>query len=1013
MNRLIKVWGVSVCFTMLATQLFAQATKANNDPDNEYKLAKEMYLKGQYSLAYPIFKTLNYSHPYAKSNVPTTQNVEAEFYTLSCGLMLNQASVENEAIEFIRYEHSTPLIQMLAYQLGEYYFRKEKFTEALAYYEKAGTANLKNSEAAQLNFHQGYSYFTLQRFDKAEPLFNSIRQIPSNPNYIDANYYYGFIEFYKKNYDEALSALKIAEPNSYYNKIVPYYIAEIEYFKGNKDGALSYAQHALDAGGQYYETNLKQLVGHILFEEKEYDKALPYLEDYISKSAKVKREDLYELSYCYYAAKQWNKAINGFKELGGREDSLAQNSMYLLADAYLRTDQKGNARNAFLFCSLNSSNSSQKEISSFNYAKLSYELGYQDVALNGLKKFIAEYPSSAYNSEAKELLVAVLSNTNNYKDALKIISEIGARSELVQRAYPRILYGRAVELVNDQSMSQAAEMINNIFNLPYNQQEIQPAYFWKGEIAYRQQSYQEAISALDFYLQDPQTYGDVNAMDAYYTLGYAYMRTNNYGKALDAFRHIAISADASSNDVQKDAYLREADCYFMQKNYQQASQIYDDIIQKELPSADYAYYQKAIIAGAYGRVADKVAYLQAFDQKYKNSSLAVEANLQMAGAYMASENFSNAIDPLQKVINSNDNALKPDAYLNLGVAYFNMNNDEASLNSFQKLISTYPNSEQSDQALAYVRNIFVNQNKPDEYVTFMQKNGKTVSYSEQDSLSYITAFRQYGSEDFAGAQKSFESYLTEFPQGKNSIDANFYLAELYNQQKDYPNALKYYEAVAAKAPNIFAEKSTLQAARINYFQLDDFTNAEQYYKQLKNIATSSDNKLESMRGLLRCQYKLQQWADADANAKELLQQKGIAADDQQMSNIIIAKNLQASGNNEEAMADFKKVYAIGKSEFAAEARYRVAEILYNDAQYKSAESAAFDVINKAGSYDLWITKSYILLGDIYLKEKDLFNAEATLKSVVDNATNDSLKVEAQQKLDTVLSLKEKKSKINN
>ncbi|AYD48913.1 tetratricopeptide repeat protein [Arachidicoccus soli] len=1013
MNRLIKVLGVSVCFTMFAPQMFAQATKANNDPDKEYKLAKEMYLKGQYSLAYPIFKTLNYSHPYTKSDVPVTKKIEAKFYTLACGLMLNQTSAENESIEFIRYEHSTPLVQMLSFQLGEYYFRKEKFTEALAYYEKAGTANLKNSEAAQLKFHEGYSYFTLQQFDKAEPLFNAIRQIPSNPNYVDANYYYGFIEFYKKNYDEALSALKIAEPNSYYNKIVPYYIAEIEYFKGDKEEALTYAQHVLEAGGQYYETNLKQLIGHILFEKKAYDKALPYLEDYITKSAKVKREDLYELSYCYYAAKRWDKAINGFKELGGKEDSLAQNSMYLLADAYLRTDQKTNARNAFLFCSLNSSNAQQKEISSFNYAKLSYELGYQDVALNELKKFVANYPQSTYNSEAKELLVAVLSNTNNYKDALRIIREIGAQSELVQRAYPRILYGRAVELVNDQNMSQAGQMINNIFNLPYNQQEVQPAYFWKGEIAYRQQHYEEAISALGFYLQDPQTYGDVNAADAYYTLGYAYMRKNEFAKAIDAFRHIATNADASSTEVQKDAYLREADCYFMQKNYQQASKIYDDIIQQGLPSADYAYYQKAIIAGAYGRVADKVAYLQSFDQKYKNSSLAVEANLQMAGAYMASENFSNAIAPLQKVINSNDNALKPDAYLNLGVAYFNMNNNDASLNSFQKLISNYPNSEQSNQALSYVKNIFVNLNEPDQYVAFMQKNGKTVSYSEQDSLSYTAAFRQYGNEDFSNAQKSFESYLTAFPQGQNSIEAHFYLAEIYNQQKDYTNALKNYEAVAQKAPNVFAEPATLQAARINYFQLGDFATAEQYYKQLKNIATSSDNKLESMRGLLRCQYKLQQWTDADANARELLQQKGIASDDQQMSNIIIAKNLQAAGSNEEAMADYKKVYAIGKSEYAAEARYRVAEILYNDAQYKSAESAAFDVINKAGSYDLWITKSYILLGDIYLKEKDLFNAEATLKSVVENATNDSLKMQAQQKLDTVLSLKEKKSKLNN
>jgi hypothetical protein len=44
-----------------------------------------------------------------------------------------------------------------------------------------------------------------------------------------------------------------------------------------------------------------------------------------------------------------------------------------------------------------------------------------------------------------------------------------------------------------------------------------------------------------------------------------------------------------------------------------------------------------------------------------------------------------------------------------------------------------------------------------------------------------------------------------------------------------------------------------------------------------------------------------------------------------------------------------------------------------------------------GSYDLWVTKSYLLLGDIYVQQKDLFNAEATYKSIVENATIPELK----------------------
>ena len=65
---------------------------------------------------------------------------------------------------------------------------------------------------------------------------------------------------------------------------------------------------------------------------------------------------MYELSYCYYDANQVEKAIEGFKQLSNEKDSLGQNSMYLLGDLYLRTNQKANARNAFQYSADNSSN---------------------------------------------------------------------------------------------------------------------------------------------------------------------------------------------------------------------------------------------------------------------------------------------------------------------------------------------------------------------------------------------------------------------------------------------------------------------------------------------------------------------------------------------------------------------------------------------------------------------------------------------------------------------------------
>ena len=80
-------------------------------------------------------------------------------------------------------------------------------------------------------------------------------------------------------------------------------------------------------------------------------------------------------------------------------------------------------------------------------------------------------------------------------------------------------------------------------------------------------------------------------------------------------------------------------------------------------------------------------------------------------------------------------------------------------------------------------------------------------------------------------------------------------------------------------------------------------------------------------------------------------------------------------------------------------------------RYPDAEKAAFEVINKSGSYDFWVTRAYILLGDIYYKQKDYFNAKATYQSIVQNSLNAELKAEAQTKLDQVTAEEAQSSKI--
>ncbi|MET0392761.1 MAG: tetratricopeptide repeat protein, partial [Chitinophagaceae bacterium] len=399
-------------------------------------------------------------------------------------------------------------------------------------------------------------------------------------------------------------------------------------------------------------------------------------------------------------------------------------------------------------------------------------------------------------------------------------------------------------------------------------------------------------------------------------------------------------------------------------------------------------------------------------RKFPSSALVTDANMEIANTYMADEKFSDAIPFLNNVIKSSGNAsLKPGAYLTLGTAYYNLNNNTAALQQYKTLLAQYPNSPEAEDALDNVRVIYVEDGKPDEYANFMRQAGRPLSVSAEDSLTYAAAEAQLSAGNTTAALTSLNNYLQKFPGGSRSIDANFYRGEIYSGKKDWKNALAGYEPVAAHAPNRYAERAILAAARIHFFELKDNAKAETYYTQLIQVSSSQENKLEGMRGLLRSQYQLQKWADAMNNAKELVAAKGSSADDKVLANMAIAKSYEVNEQYDQALNSFKTVVQLNKAALAAEARYEIAACWFALDKLAEAEKAAFEVINKSGSYDYWVTKSYILLGDIYFKQKDYFNAKATFQSIVDNSIDPVLKGEAQDKLNRVQQEEGRNSKV--
>ena len=1002
----------TILATMFTCALFAQPTHVITDDEKDYKTAKEFIAKEQYAFAYPLVKELKLKYQPNKKTDHAYLNDDIDYYNALCELKLLQDIGKEDAILFINSVNNEPRRQIMSFHLAHYYFLKNNFQNAIAAFDDAGVENLSNEQIADAKFEKAYSYFNLKEFAAAKPLFNEIHQLSTGKYYIPANYYYGFISYYDKQYSEALLAFKLVETLDEYKGVVPYYIAEIYYSQGKKEEALRYGESVLTRKTQlYYDKQLRLLIGQIYFEKKEYDKALPLLEAYVNSTDKVSKEILYELSFCYYTAGNTQKAIQGFKQLSNEKDSMGQNSMYLLGDLYLKTGDKANARTAFQYSAFNSSNALQQKVSKFNYAKLSYELGYQNVALNEIKSYLQNYPNSEYDTEAKEMLVSLLARTNNFTDALSLYQSIERPTAAMQKVYPIILYGKAIEYVNDQQLVRADELFSKIISDANAGKNAAYANFWRGEIAYRQQRYDDAVKYLTIFLQSAvPSLGEANQQTAKYNIGYSKFQKEDYKTASQYFEQVVKNVSVTSTPVEHDAFLRNADAYYMQKDLPRANAMYDAAIAAASPQSDYAMYQKAMIAGIKNST-EKIAILNNVNKQYPKSSLKQDINMEIALTYIADEKFNNSLPYLNAVLASNDGGLKPRALLKLGLAYYNSNNNGEALKNYAQLIKTYPQSAEADEAADIVKSIYVEEGKPEEYVKLMNENGKAVSMLEADSLTYSAAFTKYNAGDCTAAITGYNYYISKYTAGAFLVDANFQRSECYQKNKDFTNALIGYAYVNAQGNSKYFEKATLEAARISYFELKNYADAKKYFESLNNNAVNQDNKLEALRGLVRSFYQLKDYTEAFVASKELLTKKGLSTDDKSIGNLVLGKSAQIAGDCTAAVTAFKSVAAINKSLWGAEARYEIANCLFSQNNFAAAEKAALATIKETG-YDEWVTKSYILLGDIFMQQKDYFNAKATYESIAKNASIESLKVEAQSKLDKAIAAEKLQSKIN-
>ncbi|MCX7954530.1 MAG: tetratricopeptide repeat protein [Bacteroidales bacterium] len=995
--RFLFLW-FAIMMVFLAN---GQRSYIYNDSRKFFKIGQMFFDEEKYGVAQLFFeKYINLKEKFTEDLIVS----DAAYYNAICALELFNQNSEKLINDYLYYYRENSRYLYANFKMGKYWFSKKYFKEAIKWFEKVNASDLDKKEKNEYYFKLGYCYFLNEDYNKAEKCFYEIKDIP-NDYHDPALYYYSYIAYIKKNYEVAAEGFKKLENNEIFKEMIPYYLGQIYYLQQKYEKVIEYLEPKLPTLERKRAIEMNRIVGESYYKLNKFTLAQIYLEKYLSECPSPQREDYYQLAYCYYQTRKINKAIEYLEKITIKEDSLTQQSLYLLSECYIQNALKNKARLTLSKVAKMNFYPELQEEALFNFAKISFELSYTpfNEAIVSFKEFLNKYPNSLYSEDAKTYLAKAYLFSKNYKEALEIMENIKEISPEIEEAFTRASFYYGLELFKNLDFENSIKYLDQcINNSKYNQKYLPYALYWRGEAYYRLKDYKNSLNSYERFIKTPNAYSTEYFILAYYSIAYCYFHLKDYANAQLWYRKY-VENEKNKNKIEIfDAYNRVGDCFFMLKRYEDAIENYEKVANANVSSADYSLYQlsKCYIILSDNRNA--IINLNKLIENYKNSSYIHMAYLDLASAYEFIGENSMAINTLQKFISSYPNSsLITKAYLKLGLIYFNSDNNDKAIETFKIIIEQYPNCEEYKSAITSLKNVYIENNDINSYYSYISEKAKNipVSETEKDSVLYLTAEKNYMNANCTKAIQAFKEYLTSFPKGFFTLQANYYLAECLYNTKNYDEALKYFSEVLKYPYSKFTEPA-LVTITTYYYKNKEYAKCIPYYSMLLELAQNPENLLKAKIGLMRCNFYLNNIEEAAKYARSLINEQKLPEEIFIEAHYVIGKQFYINGKYENALEAFTLIAKDCKTPKQAEAKSLIAEIQYKLNRYDEAEATVIDFVKKNTPQQYWLAKAFITLGDVYIAKNNLFQARATLQSIIDNYKNndDGIKEEARKKI---------------
>lgn len=988
MSRSILVLMV---WCICATTSLGQATLGQTTADVIYQTGLDRMKHNQYGTAYDKFSK------FLSSSLPTDpRRPDAEYYRAFCAVTLMNPAGEQQLGTFVEKYPSHPRSVLAYFDLANHFYDEKNYPKAISYYKQVDYRSLTEEQVSIGRFRWGYSLFSQRDLVGALDQFNSIKTSAGMYGPA-ASYYAGFVELSVGDYDNALLDLKRAEKNESYASVVPPLIATAYQRQGKDDELIKYVEPLLEREDLATD-ELSLLIAEAWFRKKNYAKALTGYEAYLEGRETALKSVYYRAGFAAWSTNKDESALNYLKQAASDKDSLGFQAAYLLGSVYLKRQEKLSAITAFETSKKFKDNPQVAEESLFLSAKLKYDLGRSDAAITEFERVLEQYPNSVHTQEIKELLAQAYINANNVNKAIEYIESLPRRTPAVDKAFQKATYLKGTEYFNKEEYAQAASLFQKSLEVPVDHRIVAEASLWLGETFAVGKRWEEAIPAYERALGSDGLTNDLTVAIRY-GLGYARYNLQQFDKALVSFREFVAKGQRSPHFA--DGLLRLGDCQYAAKAYTEAVASYRRVIDLKSVDTDYARMQAGNILFILRRYPEAETELSTVARK-KDSPWADEARFQLGQMDLERSNYPSAVSHFTTLINGSPTSrFVPYAYSRRAAANYNLKNYSQTSDDYIAVVEKFPAHPAGADVLLPLQEALRLAGRNDEFdkylATYKQSNPDAKGI---ESVEYESAKNHYFNQQYPKAIESLAAFVRNYPQSVHATEAQYYQAESYYRLKDFSKSLDLHKQVSSDAAFGLLARSVARVAELE-FKVQHYENAVTAYKRLAQIAANKKDSYTAMNGLMESYYMLAVYDSSDNYARQVQQLGSIGVNASSKASLFLGKSAKARGDYQTAEDEFIATFNAAQDEYGAEAKYLLAEIFFLRGDHAMCRQTLISLSQDFASYDDWVGKAFLLLADDYVATKEVFQAKATLKSLIDNFPKQDVRDIAAERLKTI------------